>query len=100
MSNETNKGIKTGESFEVALNSRGAMGLKMQFKTEPDGVVSVKQLESRMGAATMAGDAIKVVFRITGERTGNTTVTFFETQPWDKDFPPIVAEVVRVGVVE
>jgi predicted secreted protein len=91
---------KAGEVFEIALDSRGATGLQMQFKTDVDGVVSVERTDTVRGAHSMAGDPVKAVFEVRTLQPGNVTILFFETRPWDKNFQPIPATDVMVKVTE
>ena len=46
------------------------------------------------------GDPLKAVYEITGLKPGVVKITFYETQPWNKDFKDIIKKVIDVQVVE
>jgi hypothetical protein len=89
--------IKEKESFRVELQSRGGLGLQLSYRTDNDGVVQV----SRVDAGTaLPGSNLPVTYEITGLRKGKVTVSFYETQPWNKDFKEIIQKEVEVEVMD
>jgi len=44
------------------------------------------------------GDSIILIFEITAIKKGIVTVTFYETQPWNKDFKEIIKKKITFEV--
>lgn len=89
--------IKEKESFRVELQSRGGLGLQLGYRTDNDGVVQV----SRVGEETaLPGSNLPVTYEITGLRKGKVTISFYETQPWNKNFAEIIQKEVEVEVTD
>jgi hypothetical protein len=89
--------IKEKESFRVELQSRGGLGLQLAYRTNNDGIVQV----SRVGEGTaLPGSNLPVTYEITGLRKGKVTVSFYETQPWNKSFAEIIQKEVEVEVTD
>jgi len=98
---ETKK-IKVSETFTVELQSRGAIGLQLLFRTDNDSIVKITRLpnDSTSQKQISPGDPLKAVYEITGLKPGVVKITFYETQPWNKDFKDIIKKVIDVQVVE
>jgi len=98
---ETKK-IKVSETFTVELQSRGAIGLQLLFRTDNDSIVKITRLpnDSTGQKQISPGDPLKAVYEITGLKPGVVKITFYETQPWNKDFKDIIKKVIDVQVVE
>lgn len=89
--------IKEKESFRVELQSRGGLGLQLSYRTDNGGIVEV----SRVDAGTaIPGSNLPVTYEITGLRKGKVTVSFYETQPWNKNFKEIIQKEVEVEVTD
>jgi len=94
--------LKPGEVHEVTLQSRGAAGLQLLYRTSTDSVVEVKRKDVSPGDAKQIppniGGAIPVIFTIKALKPGDTRVTFYETRPWDKSFKEIIGKKISIKV--
>ncbi len=92
--------LKPAETYNVEMDSRGALGLQLLFRTDKDSIVTITKNSPSLNNsnAVSAGDSIKVVFTITAVNPGTATITFYETQPWNKNFKEIVTKQVTVQV--
>jgi hypothetical protein len=97
---EENKRMKPLETFKVELESRGSLGLQLLFKTDIDSVVEVTRLNTEInnGGNITPGDSIMIFFEIKAIKKGIVTVTFYETQPWNKDFKEIIKKEMKIEV--
>jgi len=96
------KKIKVLDTFTIELKSRGSLGLQLAFRTDKDGIVAVTRLpaDSNSQERISPGDPLKVIFEIKALKPGTVNITFFETQPWNKDFQEIIKKEIEVEVVE
>jgi len=96
---ETKK-MKLLESFKIVLQSRGALGLQIFCKMDNDAIVEIKRLEPVIitTVPVIAGDPIDAVFEIKSVNKGKVKITFYETQPWNKEFQPIIQKEIDVEV--
>jgi len=101
-SNIETKKIKVSETFTVELQSRGAIGLQLLFRTDNDSIVKITRLptDSADKNHISPGDPLKAIYEITGVKPGTVKITFYETQPWNKDFKDIIKKVIDVQVVQ
>ena len=89
--------IKEKESFRVELQSRGGLGLQLSYRTDNDGVVQVLRVDA---GTALPGSNLPVTYEITGLRKGKVTISFYETQPWNKNFKEIIQKEVEVEVTD
>src|SRR6478735_902996 len=87
--------IKKGQSHQVTLPSRGALGLQLNYRCNPDSIVEIhrKDVDTSQGTKEPpknVGDSIPAIYEIKGINVGATIITFYETQPWNKDFKEIL----------
>jgi len=96
---ETKK-MKLSETLKVVLMSRGALGLQLLFKMDTDSVVEVKRMETGIIKTDpiQPGDPINAVFEIRSIKEGTVRITFYETQPWNKEFTPIIQKELEIEV--
>jgi hypothetical protein len=94
------KNIKVSETFEIKLQARGALGLKLMYRTSVNNIVDIKRQEIKKDNIndTIEGDGIHIIYLITGLMEGNTKITFYETQPWNKEFKEIIQKEIQVNV--
>lgn len=97
---EENKKMKPLETIKIELESRGSLGLQLLFKTDIDSVVKVTRENTEMisSGSITPGDSIILIFEITAIKKGIVTVTFYETQPWNKDFKEIIKKEITIEV--
>lgn len=98
---ETKK-MKPLETFKVVLISRGALGLQLLFKMDTASVVEVKRVEPSIIKTDpiLPGDPINAVFEIRSINEGSVRITFYETQPWNKEFAPIIQKEIEIEVAK
>ena len=98
---ETKK-MKPLETFKIVLTSRGALGLQLLFKMDSDSVVEVKRVEPSINKtdSILPGDPINAIFEIRSINEGIVRITFYETQPWNKEFTPIIQKEIEIEVVK
>jgi hypothetical protein len=89
--------IRPKESFRVELQSRGGLGLQLSYRTDNDGIVEVSRVDT---GTALPGGNLPVTYEITGLRKGKVTVSFYETQPWNKNFTEIIQKEVEVEVTD
>ena len=89
--------IRKKESFQVELQSRGGLGLQLSYRTDNDGVVEVSRVSTGIA---LPGSNLPVTYEITGLRKGKVKITFYETQPWNKNFTEIIQKEVGVEVTD
>ena len=96
------KKMKLLETFRIELKSRGALGLQLLFKTDKDSIVEVKRIETKVNNSNsiLPGDPISAVFEIRSIKKGAVKITFYETQPWNKEFKEIIQKEIYVEVTE
>jgi Flp pilus assembly protein TadB len=97
---EDNRKMKPLETIKVELESRGSLGLQLLFKTDIDTVVKVNRIypEINNGGDINPGDPIMVFFEISALKKGRVKITFYETQPWNKDFKEIIKKEMNIEV--
>jgi len=94
------RAIKLRESFELVLQSRGGLGLQLSYRTNGDGVVEVDRVDADPARTVAPGDSLPVTYRVTGVGKGTAVITFYERQPWDKNFKEIIQKEVQVEVMD
>ncbi len=96
------KKIKVSETFTVEMKSRGSLGLQLLYRTDHDSIVSISRLPADPVEKKQIspGDPLKAVYEIKGLKRGTVKITFYETQPWNKNFDDIIKKVINVQVVE
>jgi hypothetical protein len=92
--------IKPNESFQLVLQSRGGIGLQLSYRVDNEGVVDVFRMEADTSAPVSPGSSMPVTYRITGVQKGKVSITFYETQPWNKSFKEIVQKAIQVEVTD
>lgn len=94
------RNIKVNETFEIKLEARGALGLKPMYKMSNDNIVVIKRQKNNEENSndTIIGGAINIIYEIMGIAEGSVIVTFYETQPWNKDFKEIVQKEMIINV--
>ena len=100
MGNIETRTIKIKESFELLLQSRGGLGLQLAFRINNDGVVDVNRQGPDADRAVQPGDSLPVTYRVTGVGKGRALITFYEYQPWNKNFREVIQKEVQVEVVK
>lgn len=98
--NSGTKKLKPSETFTVELKGRGALGLKLLYRTDNDSIVEVSRLDTDTGKNISPGDSINIVYQIKAVKKGNVKITFYETQPWNKDFKEVIQKEINVEVTE
>jgi predicted secreted protein len=103
MQNEESLTLKVGAASSVTLESRGAMGLQLLYRSDDSSVVEITRVESNEPDAskttrTNIGGPVPAVFEIRALKTGKTKVVFYETRSWEKDFKEIVQKVISIEV--
>jgi len=83
---------KPGETHQVILLHRGSAGLLIQWEVSDEKMATVERIDSLISEKEKPGDPLQVRYQITLLRQGEVTVHFYETQPWDDDFPKITLE--------
>lgn len=96
---ETKK-LKSAETFTVELKGRGALGLQLLYRTNNDSIVEVSRVETDTGKNISPGDSINIIYQIKAVKKGNVKITFYETQPWNKDFKEVVQKEINVEVTQ
>ena len=91
--------LKVGDSIIIDLESRGALGLQLNYEITPPDFVSISNIENRNNKKTV-GAAILSTFSIKAIKKGSCVVHFFETQVWNKDFEAISKMRVFVEIVD
>jgi hypothetical protein len=96
------KKMMPSEIYKVELQSRGALGLQLLFRTDNDAIVAIKRLynEMNMSGPVDAGDPLMVAFEITALKKGDVNIVFYETQPWNKAFKEIIKKEISIEVGE
>ena len=97
----TNSGtqkLKPSETFTVALKGRGALGLQLLYRTDNDSIVEVSRIETDTDKNISPGDSIHIVYQIKAVKKGNVKITFYETQPWNKDFKEVIQKEINVEI--
>jgi predicted secreted protein len=89
--------LRINESHRIELESRGAWGLQLLYRVSNPTIVTVERVEA-MPSSFQPGDPIKAIFQITGCAVGETEITFYDTQPWTKDFEEIARSKFQVEV--
>lgn len=94
--------MKPAETVKVELVSRGALGLQLFCKMDIDTIVEVNRLEPAViqSSTIRAGDPMEAIFEIKSLQSGTVTITFYESQPWNKEFKEIVQKVIKVVVTD
>jgi len=94
--------MKPSETVKVELVSKGALGLQLFCKMDTDSIVEVNRLEPMISKSDtiLAGDPMQAIFEIKSLQTGTVKITFYESQPWNKEFKEIVQKVINVEVAE
>lgn len=103
MESSENLRLKIGEVQQVTLQSRGATGLQLLARCDDEKVVEVLRVQGnpdseKSTATDKIGGAIPAFFSIKGLKKGKTTVTFYETRSWEKDFKEIIQKTLEVEV--
>jgi hypothetical protein len=90
------------ETFKTELVSRGALGLQLLYRTDRDSIVEVRRLEPVISKSdpVLPGDPIGALFEIKSLQKGTVKITFYETQPWNKEFKEIIQKEIDIEVVE
>jgi hypothetical protein len=94
------RAIKVRDSFELVLQSRGGLGLQLSYRTNREGVVEVDRVDADTARTVAPGDNLPVTYRVTGIGKGTVVVTFYERQPWNKNFKEIIQKEVQVEVTD
>lgn len=94
--------MKPLEVITIELVSRGSLGLQLLFKMDIDSIVEVKRIEPTINQVDppRPGDPIGAFFEIRSLRKGLVKITFYETQPWNKDFKNIIQKEINIEVIE
>lgn len=92
--------IKPQESFQLVLESRGGLGLQLSFRSDNDGIVDVSRVSAAPAGTVSPGSNLPVTYKITGLRKGKVKISFYETQPWNKNFKEIIQKEVQVEVTD
>ena len=99
MQNDKTLNMNINDVHTVRLESRGSAGLKLSFRYSDPGIVEITRLENGTVIPEEIGGPIPAVFEIKALQTGNTTVEFFETRPWDKSYPEILQKSMVIKVL-
>ncbi len=96
----TLKKLAINDFFEVEFENQGSAGLKLLFKDDNEGVVSVQKLDmdEKILKTIRPGDPITVKFKIEARTKGRTHLIFYQTRVWDKNFKIIVLEEFLIEV--
>ncbi|MEI6678027.1 MAG: protease inhibitor I42 family protein [Mariniphaga sp.] len=96
------KRMKPFETTQVELVSRGALGLQLFYRTDQDSIVQVTRLEPKLNSTNsiLPGDPLSAIFEIKSLKKGIVNITFYETQPWNKDFAEIIQKKIQVEVAD
>jgi len=89
---------KVGDTLEVVLDERGGSGLSMKYKIDNEELVSIEGPETLSRGQMKPGDAVKVKYTIHFLKPGSTKILFYETQVWNKNFPPLPAKELLVDI--
>lgn len=81
-----------GQSHDLILSNRGSSGLAIRWRVSDDSIAYVERLENLPANALQPGDPLQTRYRIHFVQKGPVTVSFFETQVWDDDFPEIALQ--------
>ena len=93
--------LKLNQNKTITIESRGAMGLQLNFRMGDDSLIHVERTATNGPADEHSiGGPVPVTFNITATRPGSTVLTFYHTRPWDKDFKEIIADEIVVEVTE
>ena len=92
--------LKPNESYQLTLQSRGAMGLQLMYRCEDTSVVEVTRSDYKLleSDSTKIGNNIPALYKIKALKRGKTRIQFYETQPWNKDFKEVIREDILVEV--
>ncbi len=88
---------RVGETFEITLPGRGAVGLSLQFKIDDDRIVSVSKVEKAATEALRPGDSMDITFSVHVKEKGTTNILFYETRLWDIAFSPLPVKKISVS---
>ena len=91
---------KVGEIFDVILDNRATSGLSMMYKLDKEGIVTVEGTRSQKREDMVPGDPVKVKYSIHAITPGTVIILFYETQIWNKNFPPLPVKEILVNVYE
>jgi hypothetical protein len=96
------KRMKPFETTQVELVSRGALGLQLLYRTDQDSIVQITRLEPKINPTDpiLPGDPLGAIFEIKSQKKGIVNITFYETQPWNKDFAEIIQKKIIVEVAD
>jgi hypothetical protein len=97
---EENIKMKPLETHKVELESRGSLGLQLLYKYNVEDIVKINRLNTDIDTSGIInpGDSLMVVYEITAQKKGIVKITFYETQPWNKDFKEIIKKEINIKV--
>lgn len=97
---EENIKMKPSENHKVELESRGSLGLQLLYKYNVEDIVKINRLNTDIDTSGIInpGDSLMVVYEITALKKGIVKITFYETQPWNKDFKEIIKKEINIEV--
>jgi predicted secreted protein len=94
--------LAVGETHQITLQSRGASGLQLLYRCQPESIVQIRRLEQKPSDSAKppadVGSGIPATFEIKALKQGVVKVTFYETRPWDKNFKEIVQREMSISV--
>ncbi len=93
--------LKSSETFTVELMGRRASGLQLLYRMNNNAVVEVKRLVTDIAnSGPTSGDTININYQIKAIKKGKVKITFYETQPWNKDFKEVIQKEINIEVTE
>jgi len=92
--------MSINDNHTVILQSRGSAGLKLSFRSSNSDIVEIKRSENEIKAdGGIIGGSMPVIFEIKALKKGSTTVDFYESRPWDKNFQEIIQKTFVISVL-
>ncbi len=73
--------LKTGESADLLIPSRGAVPVRLLFEMQPEEILKVERHElktEQIPADSKPGDPMPAYYRITGVKKGEVQLEFYE----------------------
>jgi hypothetical protein len=86
-----------GQLTNISLESRGSLGLMLYYEIDLPLLIEIDRLPES-GQNIQPGDPINAVFSIKALNVGICAITFYETQPWNKAFTPILKRAIQINI--
>jgi hypothetical protein len=90
--------LNVGQIIPISLESRGSLGLSLQYEIDLPYLIECNRLPIDIQPNIQPGNPIKATFSIKAVREGICNIRFTETQPWNKEFIPVIKKEIQVTI--